>query len=569
MRMSKLYLPTLKETPAEADIISHQLMLRAGMMRKLSPGIFSYLPLGYRVIKKIENIVREEMDKTSSQEVLLPVMQSSKIWKESNRWQKFGPLMIKFMDRKDHEYCLGPTHEEVITDLIKDEVRSYKDLPLNLYQIQTKVRDEIRPRFGVMRGREFIMKDAYSMDTDYEGLDQSYQEMYDAYVKIFERLGLETKVVQADTGAMGGKDSHEFMVIAESGEDDIAICDSCDYAANTELASAFENEKVIDEDEKERKVIDTPDIKTIEGLEEFLAIDGSRMIKTMLMKADDELVVVLVRGDDQLNEVKLINYLQATTLEPANEEEIIEVFGVKPGFIGPVDIEDYKIIADPRIKQMRNAVCGANIEDKHLGNVNPGRDFTVDEYVKLRTVKEGDACPECKEGKLAIQPGIEVGHIFKLGTKYSESMGATYLDENGKAQPVVMGSYGIGITRIVAAAIEQGNDENGIIWTEAIAPYQVIILPLGNSDEVQDTAQNIYDKLQSNNIEVLLDDRDERAGVKFNDADLVGIPLRITVGSRSLENNVLEVRNRQTGEDFEVSLDNYEEEINKFLSELK
>jgi prolyl-tRNA synthetase len=368
---------------------------------------------------------------------------------------------------------------------------------------------------------------------------------------------------------MGGKDSHEFMVIAESGEDDIAICDSCDYAANTELASAFEKETVIDEDEKERKVIDTPNIKTIEGLEEFLNIDGSRMIKTMLMKADDELVVVLVRGDDQLNEVKLINYLQATTLEPANEEEIIEVFGVKPGSIGPVDIDGYKIIADPRIKQMRNAVCGANIEDKHLGNVNPGRDFTVDEYVKLRTVKAGDTCPECKEGKLEIQPGIEVGHIFKLGTKYSESMGATYLDENGKAQPVVMGSYGIGITRIVAAAIEQGNDENGIIWTKAIAPYQVIILPLGNSDEVQDTAQNIYEKLQSDNIEVLLDDRDERAGVKFNDADLIGIPLRITVGSRSLENNVLEVRNRQTGEDFEVSLDNYEEEINEFLSELK
>src|SRR6056297_1598773 len=550
MRMSKLYLPTLKETPAEAEIKSHQL--------KLSPGIFSYLPLGYKVIKKIENIVREEMDKTTSQEVLLPVMQSSRIWKESNRWQKFGPLMIKFEDRKEHEYCLGPTHEEVITDLIKDEVRSYKDLPLNLYQIQTKVRDEIRPRFGVMRGREFIMKDAYSMDTDYEGLDESYQEMYDAYVKIFERLGLKTRVVKADSGAMGGKDSHEFMVIAESGEDDIAVCDNCHYAANTELASSFDEKEVIDEDQKERKVIDTPDVKTIEGLEDFLSIDGSEMIKTMLMK-----------GDDQLNEVKLSNYLQATTLEPASEEEIIEVFGVKPGFIGPVGIKDYQILADPRIKQMRNAVCGANIEDKHFDNVNPGRDFQVDQYIELRTVKEADICPECKTGSLEIQPGIEVGHIFKLGTKYSESMGATYLDENGKAQPVVMGSYGIGITRIVAAAIEQSNDENGIIWPKAIAPYKIIILPLGNSEEVQETAEEIYNNFSDNGIEVLIDDRDERACVKFNDADLIGIPIRITVGSRSLNNNVLEVRNRQTGEDFEVSLDNYEEEINDFLSKLK
>lgn len=569
MRMSKLYLPTLKEDPAEADIKSHQLMLRAGMMRKLSPGIFSYLPLGYRVIRKIENIVREEMNNTTSQEVLLPVMQSAKIWKESKRWDKFGPLMIKFEDRKEHEYCLGPTHEEVITNLIKDEVRSYKDLPLNLYQIQTKVRDEIRPRFGVMRGREFIMKDAYSMDTDYEGLDDSYQEMYDAYVNIFDRLGLETRVVKADSGAMGGKDSHEFMVIAESGEDDIAVCDSCDYAANTELASAYEEEKIIDKDLKERKLLDTPDRKTIEGLENFLDIDASNMIKTMLMKADDELVVVLVRGDDQLNEVKLTNYLQATNLEAATNEEIIEVFGVKPGFIGPIDISDYKIIADHRIKNIRNAICGANIEDKHYGNVSPVRDFDVDEYTDLRTVKAGDICPECEEGNLDIEPGIEVGHIFKLGTKYSESMGATYLDENGKAQPIVMGSYGIGITRIVAAAIEQGNDQNGIIWTRDLAPYEIIILPLGRSDEVDKTSEELYETFQEMGIEVLLDDRDERAGVKFNDADLIGIPLRITVGSRSLENNVLEVRNRQTGEDFEISIDNYEEEIKKLLSELK
>ncbi len=569
MRMSKLYLPTLKEIPAEAEIKSHQLMLRAGLMRKLSPGIFSYLPLGYKVIKKIENIIREEMDKTSSQEVLLPVMQTSKIWQDSNRWEKFGPIMIRFKDRKEHEYCLGPTHEEVITDLIKDELRSYKDLPLNLYQIQTKVRDEIRPRFGVMRSREFIMKDAYSMDEDYSGLDKSYQEMYDAYVKIFDRLGLKTHIVEADSGAMGGKDSHEFVLIAEAGEDDIALCDSCDYAANTELAGSYLAKQTVSQDIMEKKLIDTPDIKTIQGLENFLNIDGSQMIKTMLMKADDQLVVVLVRGDDQLNEVKLANFLQATTIEPAEEEDIFEVFNVKAGFIGPLGIEGYPIIADWRVKYLRNAVCGANIVDKHYGNINPGKDFTVDDYQDLRTVQNGDHCPKCDKGHLKIKSGIELGHIFKLGTKYSESMGATYLDENGREQPVVMGSYGIGVTRIVAAAIEQSNDQNGIIWPKSIAPYQIIILPLGNNEEVQKTAQNIYERFQKMDVEVLIDDRSKRAGVKFNDADLIGIPLRITLGSRSLQNNVIELHNRQTGQDYEISLDNYEVEIKKFLSELK
>ncbi|MBS3810250.1 MAG: proline--tRNA ligase [Halanaerobiales bacterium] len=569
MRMSKLYLPTLKETPAEAEIKSHQLMLRAGLMRKLSPGIFSYLPLGYKVIKKIEKIIREEMDKTSSQEVLLPVMQTSKIWQDSNRWEKFGPIMIRFKDRKEHEYCLGPTHEEVITDLIKDELRSYKDLPLNLYQIQTKVRDEIRPRFGVMRSREFIMKDAYSMDEDYSGLDKSYQEMYDAYVKIFDRLGLKTHIVEADSGAMGGKDSHEFVLIAEAGEDDIVLCDNCDYAANIELAGSYLAKQTVSQDIKKKKLIDTPDIKTIQGLENFLNIDGSQMIKTMLMKVDDQLIVVLVRGDDQLNEVKLANFLQATTIEPAEEEDIFEVFNVKAGFIGPLGIEEYQIIADQRVKYLRNVVCGANIVDKHFKNINPGRDFAVDDYHDLRTVQQGDCCPECDKGHLKIKSGIELGHIFKLGTKYSESMGATYLDENGREQPVVMGSYGIGVTRIVAAAIEQSNDQNGIIWSKSIAPYQIIILPLGNNEEVQKTAKNIYEYFKKMDVEVLIDDRLERAGVKFNDADLIGIPLRITLGSRSLQNNVIELHNRQTGQDYEISLDNYKIEIKKFLSELK
>ncbi|RCW55704.1 MULTISPECIES: proline--tRNA ligase [Halanaerobium] len=567
MRMSKLYLPTLKEDPAEAEVISHKLMLRAGMMRKHSSGIYSYLPLGYRVIKKIEKITRKHMDNSEAQEVLLPIMQTSEIWKDSKRWDKFGPLMIKFNDRKSREYCLGPTHEEVVTDLVRDEVRSYKDLPLNLYQIQTKVRDEIRPRFGVMRGREFIMKDAYSLDTDYQGLDQSYQAMYDAYERIFAECGLEAVAVEADTGAMGGKDSHEFMVLADSGEDEIAFCSHCDYAANVERATSKKTD--IDfEVEAELEKIHTPEIKTISELEEYLEVPAAKMIKAVAMVADGEAVLALVSGEDELNEIKLTNYLQANELRAAEEEEFAELFNSVAGFIGPVNLNNVRIVADQRLKNMSGAVVGANEKDYHLKQVKAGRDFEVEAFTDLRSVRGGERCPKCDQGKLNIKDGIEVGHIFKLGTKYSENMGANYLDENGKAQPIVMGSYGIGITRLVAAAIEQNNDQYGIKWPKAIAPYQIIILPLGNDDQVQEKSEEIYQNLKAQGWEVLIDDRSERAGVKFNDSELIGIPLRLTIGSRSLENGVVEAMIRENNKKLEIELDNLEKEVEKLFADI-
>jgi len=567
MRMSKLYLPTLKEDPAEAEVTSHKLMLRAGMMRKHSSGIYSYLPLGYKVIKKVEKITRKHMDNSEAQEVLLPVMQTSKIWKDSKRWDKFGPLMIRFHDRKNREYCLGPTHEEVVTDLVRDEVRSYKDLPLNLYQIQTKVRDEIRPRFGIMRGREFIMKDAYSLDVDYEGLDKSYQIMYDAYEKIFAECGLEAVAVEADTGAMGGKDSHEFMVLADSGEDEIAFCSDCDYAANVERATSKKVE--IDfEVEADFEKIHTPEIKTISELEEFLEVPAAKMIKAVAMIADGEAVLALVSGEDELNEIKLTNYLQANELRAAEEEEFEELFNSVPGFIGPVNLTEVKIVADQRLKNMSGAIVGANEKDYHFNNVKAGRDFEVEAFTDLRSVRGGERCPKCDSGKLNIKDGIEVGHIFKLGTKYSKNMGANYLDENGKAQPIVMGSYGIGITRLVAAAIEQNNDDYGIKWPKAIAPYQIIILPLGNNDDVQEKSEEIYQNLKAKGWEVLIDDRKERAGVKFNDSELIGIPLRLTIGSRSLENGVVEALIRSENKKLEIELDNLDQEVEKLYEEI-
>ncbi|KXS50293.1 MAG: prolyl-tRNA synthetase [Halanaerobium sp. 4-GBenrich] len=567
MRMSKLYLPTLKEDPAEAEVTSHKLMLRAGLMRKHSSGIYSYLPLGYRIIKKIEKITRKHMDNSGAQEVLLPVMQTSEIWKDSKRWDKFGPLMIKFLDRKNREYCLGPTHEEVVTDLVRDEVRSYKDLPLNLYQIQTKVRDEIRPRFGVMRGREFIMKDAYSLDVDYQGLDKSYQAMYDAYERIFAECGLEAVAVEADTGAMGGKDSHEFMVLADSGEDEIAFCSHCDYAANVERATSDKVEIDFEVDSNFEK-IHTPEIKTIDQLVEYLEVPAAKMIKAVALVADGEAVLALVSGEDELNEIKLINYLQANELRAAEEEEFEELFNSVPGFIGPVNLDEVRVVADKRLQNMSGAVVGANEIDYHFKDVKAGRDFEVEAFTDLRSVKEGENCSKCESGKLNIKDGIEVGHIFKLGTKYSENMGANYLDENGKAQPIVMGSYGIGITRLVAAAIEQNNDQYGIKWPKAIAPYQVIILPLGNDRLVQEKSEEIYQSLKDQGWEVLIDDRQERAGVKFNDSELIGIPLRLTIGSRSLENGVVEAMIRSTNEKLEIKLDNLEAKVKELFAEI-
>ncbi len=569
MRMSRMYLPTLKENPAEAEIPSHQLMLRAGMMRSLTAGIYTYLPLGYRVIRKIENIVREAMDESGAQELLMPVVQNAELWKESGRWDKFGPLMIKFQDRKGRDYCLGPTHEEVITALVRNEIRSYKDMPLNLYQIQTKVRDEIRPRFGVIRGREFIMKDAYSFDADYEGLDKSYQAMYDAYTKAFADCGLDVKAVEADNGAMGGEGSHEFMVIADVGEDHVAFCNKCDYAANIEKAAAGYKKAVQEESLKDIEKVYTPKQKTIDEISSFLNIDKAKTIKSLAFLVDGEPVLVLLCGNDQLNEVKLLNYLNGEEIVQVEDEEFEKYFNSTPGFIGPVGMKKgVKILADLRVKDIVNGVTGANETDYHLINVNPERDFTADDYLDLRVVQNGDLCPVC-DGRLELKSGIEVGHIFKLGTKYSESLGATYLDENGKEQLIIMGSYGIGISRLVAAAIEQHHDEKGIIWPKAIAPYQVIILALGNEEELIRVSEKIYDELSKKGIETLLDDRDERPGVKFNDADLIGIPLRITIGQKSLKNKIVEARVRRTGDEIEIPLENAIERILEVLDNIE
>ncbi len=567
MKLSKYYMPTLKEDPADADIASHKLMLRAGMMRALSSGVYSYLPLGYKVIRKVESIVREEMDKSGALEVLMPAMQNAEIWQESGRWEDFGPLMIKFEDRKKRQYCLGPTHEEVVADLIRDEIRSYKDLPYNLYQIQTKIRDEIRPRFGLLRAREFIMKDAYTLDADYKGLDEQYQVMYDTYSKIFERCGLDVRVVRADSGAMGGSSSHEFMVLADTGEDELAFCTSCDYAANVERAEAF-----IELDEGGEKVkadleeVHTPGAKTIEDLVDMLEKPDTKMVKSMAYIADGEPVVALIRGDDQLNEIKLKNYLGAVELRPAHPEEFEEIFGSVAGFIGPVNLSnDVKIIADRKIKDLTNVITGANKKDYHYINVDIERDMNeIEDYLPLRKVMAGDKCPEC-HGELEIKSGIEVGHIFKLGTKYSESMGATYLDDNGREQPIVMGSYGIGITRTVASAIEQNHDDKGIVWPVPMAPYKVIILPLGNSEEVDKAAEKLYNDLNDSGIETMLDDRNERAGVKFNDAELIGIPLRITIGSRSLKDNKFELQIRRTGEESMIDRKEAVDQIEELL----
>lgn len=531
MKMSNLYMPTLRQVPAEAEIPSHQLLLRAGMIRKLVSGVYSYLPLGYRTIRKIENIVREEMDNKGAQELLMSAIQPRELWEKSGRWDNFGPEMFKLRDRNEREFCLGPTHEEYFTDLIKDEVNSYKQLPLIIYQIQTKYRDEKRPRFGLIRAREFIMKDAYSFDVDEEGMKISYQKMWDAYDAIFTRLKLNYKVVQGDTGAMGGKISHEFMAMSEVGEGRIAYCKSCDYAATDEKADVvinIEDSEALLDIEK----IYTPEIRTIEDLTNFLKIDKSKFGKAIIYKAANKPIVVLIPGNRELNETKLINYLKIAEheLEMADEDTIKAITNADKGFTGPIGLKDARLIVDKRITQMRNIVVGANETDHHLKNVNYGRDFEAEVVDDLLLVEEGDTCPNCGN-KLHIDRGIEVGNIFQLGTKYSKSLNATFLDENGKEREFVMGSYGVGVSRSVAAIVEQYHDENGIIWPFVVAPYHVIITIVNTKKEDQVAlGERLYNELSNKGIEVLLDDRNESAGVKFNDRDLIGIPARITVG---------------------------------------
>jgi len=564
--MSQMYIPTLKETPADAEVISHQLMLRAGLMRKLSSGIYTYLPLGYRVIRKFEDIVREELNKAGAQELLLPALQPAELWEESGRFQNYGPELMRLKDRHGRDFCLGPTHEEVITDLVRDEVRSYKELPLNLYQIQSKYRDEIRPRFGVLRGREFIMKDAYSFDVDEDGLQESYQKMYDAYCNIYSRCGLKYRPVEADTGTIGGSDSHEFMVLADAGEDIVVYCEECDYAANLELAKSKSETPQSIEDTKELEVVDTPELSTIEELVAELDLPVEKMIKAVLYQGKDEIILALVRGDYQVNDIKLGNLLDIVNLELVTDEAYENLNTVK-GFTGPVNLNDVRIIADELVMEVVNGVAGANQVDKHYINVNPQRDFEVVEVADIREVKEGEQCIHCG-GHLSLTPGIEVGQVFKLGTKYSEPLGATFLDENGKSKPMVMGCYGIGITRTVAAAIEQNYDEYGIVWPKALAPFLVEILVLGKNDEVNEKAEQIYHELTSEGIDVLLDDRKERAGVKFNDADLIGCPIRITVGGRSLKEGRLEVKIRKNGEELKVEIDQYLSQIKELIAQL-
>ena len=569
MRVSKLYAPTLREVPAEAEVVSHQLMLRAGFMRKAAGGIYTYLPLAWRVLKKIERIVREEMDAKGSQELLMPIVQPAEIWQESGRWDVYGAEMFRLQDRHNRCFCLGPTHEEMVTTLIRGDVRSYRQLPLSVYQIQNKYRDERRPRFGLMRGREFIMKDAYSFDRDEAGLDKSYQDMYDAYTNIFTRCGLNFRPVEADSGAIGGSGSHEFMVIADSGEAEIVFCTSCDYAANVEKAELFPLEAQEEAMLTKEEVV-TPDCKTIADVCAYLKLPVDHSVKAVAYNSEKGLILCFVRGDHEVNEIKVINTCGVIDLEMATEEQLAAA-GTVGGYMGPVGIDNKKVIVvvDATVMKMHNVCCGANKEGYHFINVNPGRDFTPTYVADIRLIQEGDPCPHCG-GEVSKARGIEVGQVFKLFTKYSSALKATYLDENGKEQPMVMGCYGVGVSRTMAAAIEQNYDDNGIIWPIEIAPYHVLVVPVNTKDEASAAkAEEIYMQLKKVGLESVIDDRNERPGVKFKDADLIGYPLRVVVGPKTLTEGKLEVKIRKTGEIRYLPLDgDYVQDIKNIIAEL-
>lgn len=537
MRMSRMLMPTLKEVPSDAEITSHQLMLRAGMIRKMASGIYNQLPMGIRVFRKVEDIIREEMNAKGAQEISCALLVPAELWQESGRWDVMGPEMFRLKDRNGRDYCLGPTHEETFTHIVRNEITSYKQLPLNLYQIETKFRDERRPRFGVMRTRNFTMKDAYSFDADQEGLDKSYDDMFDAYTRIFARCELDNSPVQADSGAMGGSASAEFMVKSEVGEDEIVFCSGCDYAANIEKATSV-NHKASTEEMKEMSEIETPNVHTIEELQDFFKMDAGQFAKTLIYYADGKTVAVVVRGDRDVNETKVANAIGgAVEFELASEDTIKAVTGAEVGFAGPIGIKADYLFIDQEVVDQRNVIVGANKTGYHIQNANFGRDFEG-QVGDFRNVQEGDKCPKCGQ-PLEIMRGVEVGHIFKLGTKYSESMGATFLDQNGKSQPIIMGCYGIGVERTVAAVIEQHHDENGIIWPLAIAPYHVVVVPVNvKKEEHLENAEKIYKELEAAGVEVLLDDRNERAGFKFKDSDLLGIPMRITVGKDIVDGKV-------------------------------
>jgi len=570
MRYSQYLLPTLKEVPSEAEVPSHQLMLRSGMIRKLASGIYSYLPLGLRAIRKVEAIIREEMNRAGAIEVLLPFVQPAEIWQESHRWEEYGSELARFKDRHNRDCCLGPTHEEVITDIARKEIRSYRQMPLNLYQIQTKFRDEIRPRFGVMRAREFIMKDAYSFDVDEKGVDESYQKMIEAYKCIFTRCGLKFRAVEAETGLIGGTFSHEFMVLAETGEETIVSCSRCSYAANIEKAEfrrTVKSSRTYDEKSQNpiQKVL-TPEKRTVEEVTQFLNVSPQDLVKTLIFESDKGCVAALVRGDHEVSEKKLKAAWGTEIIQLATEERVIEITHAPKGFAGPTSLS-VPILADLDIRDMGNYVTGANEKDTHFIHVNTGRDFHVSQFADLRKFAPGDRCPLCGE-ETQVDKGIEVGHTFKLGTKYNRSMGATFIDDQGREKEIVMGCYGIGVGRTVAAAIEQSYDQNGIVFPMPIAPFQVLVLPVNIKIQfLREAAEELYQTLSERGIEVLYDDREETPGVKFKDADLIGIPLRVTLGEKNLKRGLVEIKKRRAGEIFLVKKEEVLPKIKEFIDQ--
>ena len=570
MLASRLYSPTLREIPADAVVVSHQYMLKAGMMRKISNGLYAFLPLAWRSIRKIEDIIREEMAKIGCQEIMMPIVQPAELWQETGRWAVFGPEMFKLKDRHDHEYCLGPTHEELITALTRMDTSSYKQLPVSLFQIQNKYRDEKRPRFGLMRSREFIMKDAYTFDADEEGLDKQYKLMYDAYTRIFTRCGLHFRPVIADTGAIGGSGSHEFEVIADAGEADIVYCTSCDFAANVEAVQPKAVSQHIHND-KEKELVSTPGQHTISMVCEYLHAPVSQSIKAVVYRLDDKVVLAMVRGDHEVNEVRLQNIYHAVNVGMASDEDL-KACGLTAGYISPIGlktIDKFDIVVDASVMEMEDACCGGNQKDMHYIHVNPKRDFPNVRVDTIRLIDTHDVCPVCG-GHIEMKKGIEVGQVFKLGTKYSEALGCNFLDQNGKSHPMVMGCYGIGVTRTVAASIEQNHDEDGIIWPINIAPYEAVIVPFNTKDEeVMKVAKELYEALNTSRDEIVLDDRKGRAGPKFKDADLIGYPVRVTIGKKLKENGTVEIKIRRTGEVIEVPFAEAAEKVNSVLNRLR
>lgn len=547
MRLSKTFVPTLKEDPQEAEAVSHKLMVRAGLIRRLTAGAYTYLPLGLRVLAKAEEIVREEMNRAGAIEIMMPALQPTELWRKTGRYDVIGDVMIKFKDRHGKEIALGPTHEEIVTDLVAGEVRSYKDLPLTLYQIQTKFRDEVRPRFGVVRSCEFIMKDAYSFDTNAEAMEKSYKAMYDAYCRIFERCGLEFIPVEADPGLMGGTVSHEFMVPAEIGEDKIVVCNACRYAASTEVARTGLTKMEAGKSSVRHALeeVSTPGVSTVEDVSGFLKVKSADLIKTLIYVADEKPVAVLLRGDHEANETKIKNHLKAQKLQLADEDTVRKVTGGPMGFSGPVRLPGkIRMLADAAVQGMSGAVTGANKKDTHLKNVNVGRDFEVDEWIDARVITAEDPCPKCG-GTIELKQAIEIGHTFKLGTKYSSSLGGKYLDQHGKEQIMIMGCYGIGVNRILASLIEQSHDKDGIIWPLSIAPYEVIVIPVNREDgALVSEAERIYEQLKDAGADVVFDDREKSPGVKFKDADLIGYPIQVVVGKKNLDNGKIEIKDR-------------------------